>query len=159
MSTIVAPDASAEAVRPAVPQGPAAHLFSVDVEEYFQVNAFEGHAPRERWPEYPSRLDAGVDAILALLARHSATGTFFTLGWIARHHPRTVRRIAEAGAWFVTRPKTNMRLEVVRLRPLEACEGDGFTLLEDAEVRLASKGDSSLPIPLRRVRLRRDPSR
>jgi putative transposase len=65
------------------------------------------------------------------------------------------RAIAEAGAWFVTRPKTNMRLEVVALRVLEACEGEGFTVLEDAEVRLASKGDSSLPIPLRRVTLMR----
>ncbi|KQT49999.1 transposase [Methylobacterium sp. Leaf456] len=66
--------------------------------------------------------------------------------------------IAAAGAWFVTRPKTNMRLAVLRLRPLasrEGEEGDGFTVLEDAEVRLASKGDSSLPIPLRRIRLRR----
>ena len=51
-----------------------------------------------------------------------------------------------------------MRLAVLRLRPLasrEGEEGDGFTVLEDAEVRLASKGDSSLPIPLRRIRLRR----
>jgi len=68
------------------------------------------------------------------------------------------RAIAAAGAWFVTRPKTNMRLAVRHLRPLpnEAGEaGDGFTVLEDAEVCLASKGDSALPIPLRRIRLRR----
>lgn len=65
------------------------------------------------------------------------------------------RAIAAAGAWFVTRPKTNMRLAVLRLRPLASEDGDGFTVLEDAEVRLASKGDSSLSIPLRRIRLRR----
>src|SRR6185436_1042453 len=38
---------------------------------------------------------------------------------------------------------------------LETIEGDGFTILEDSEVRFASKGDSKLPIRLRRIRLRR----
>jgi FemAB-related protein (PEP-CTERM system-associated) len=85
------------AYAPAAPVGPPAHLFSVDVEEYFQVNAFEGYAPRERWGEYPSRLAVGVDAILDLLASREASGTFFTLGWVARHHPDVVRRIAAAG--------------------------------------------------------------
>lgn len=63
--------------------------------------------------------------------------------------------IAEAGSFFVTRPKTNMRLETVCGRPLEAAEGDGFTVLEDAEVRFASKGDSKLPIRLRRLIVKR----
>jgi len=74
-----------------------AHLFSVDVEEYFQVNAFERIVPRTEWGTYPTRVAASVDAILEMLARRNATGTFFTLGWIARHHPRVVRAIADAG--------------------------------------------------------------
>ncbi len=63
--------------------------------------------------------------------------------------------IDAAGASFVTRPKINMRLEQVTLRPCEETAGDGFTVTEDAEVRFASKGDSRLPIRLRRVRVRR----
>ena len=66
--------------------------------------------------------------------------------------------IAAAEAVFVTRPKTNMALDCVALRPLppEDPENDlGFTVIEDAEVVLASKGDSKLPIPLRRLRVRR----
>jgi putative transposase len=63
--------------------------------------------------------------------------------------------IAGAGSFFVTRPKTNMRLETVCIRPLDAAEGEGFTVLEDAEVRFASKGDSKLPIRLRRLTLKR----
>jgi putative transposase len=63
--------------------------------------------------------------------------------------------IAAAGSSFVTRPKTNMRLKLVRRRPVAARHGDGFTLLHDHEVRFASKGDSKLPIALRSVRLRR----
>jgi IS4 transposase len=63
--------------------------------------------------------------------------------------------IAAAGAHFVTRPKTNMGLTLVCQRPVATAQGDGFTILDDSEVRLSSKGDSKLPIPLRRVRLQR----
>jgi polysaccharide deacetylase family protein (PEP-CTERM system associated) len=73
------------------------HVFSVDVEEYFQVNAFEGVVTRERWDSLPSRLEPSVDLLLEALARHGATGTFFTLGWIAARHRRMVQRIAAAG--------------------------------------------------------------
>jgi putative transposase len=65
------------------------------------------------------------------------------------------RAIAAAGATFVTRPKSNMQLKLIRKRRLKEVEGDGFTILEDVEVRLASKGDSKLPIPLRRITLKR----
>jgi IS4 transposase len=63
--------------------------------------------------------------------------------------------IAAAGSIFVTRPKTNMRLKLACDRPVAAPEGDGFTILEDSEVSFASKGDSKLPVRLRRVRLKR----
>jgi putative transposase len=65
------------------------------------------------------------------------------------------RAIADAKASFVTRPKTNMGLEPICRRPVPEAEGDGFTVLEDAEVRLASKGDSKLPVGLRRISVRR----
>ena len=55
----------------------------------------------------------------------------------------------------MTRPKTNMKLDTVRLRGFKEADGDGFTVLEDAEVSFASKGDSKLPIKLRRVSVRR----
>ncbi len=63
--------------------------------------------------------------------------------------------IADQGAVFITRPKTTMRLEIVGERPVALAQGDGFTVLEDSEVRLASKGDSQLPIRLRRLLVQR----
>jgi IS4 transposase len=66
------------------------------------------------------------------------------------------RAIDAAGSSFITRNKTSMRLEVVRSRPIRRKRGDGFTVLEDAEVRFASKGDSKLPIRLRRLLVKRD---
>ena len=65
------------------------------------------------------------------------------------------RAIKAAGSVFVTRPKTNMRLDRVRAMPAQPRDGDGFTVLEDDEVHFASKGDSSLPGRLRRLRVRR----
>lgn len=73
------------------------HLFSVDVEEHFQVSAFEGVVPREDWPRHASRVVDNTHRILDLLAAGSATATFFVLGWVAERHPDLVRRIADLG--------------------------------------------------------------
>lgn len=73
------------------------HVFSVDVEEYFQVSAFDRYVDRGDWTSIPSRVEGAVDQLLELLARHGATATFFTLGCVAERQPRLVRHIAGAG--------------------------------------------------------------
>jgi IS4 transposase len=65
-------------------------------------------------------------------------------------------RINEAGAFFVTRRKQNARYKLVRRRSLRRRKGDGFTIVDDAEVKLASKGNTKLTIPMRRVHVKRD---
>ena len=58
--------------------------------------------------------------------------------------------------------KNTMRLKVLAARPLEAAQSvdaDGFTVIEDAEVALASKGDSKLPMRLRRIIVEREDAR
>ncbi|HXI20386.1 MAG TPA: polysaccharide deacetylase family protein, partial [Gemmatimonadales bacterium] len=79
------------------PASPPAHLFSVDVEDYFHVVAFERVVRREDWDSYPTRVVANTVRLLELLARHGARGTFFTLGWVAEREPGLVRRIAAEG--------------------------------------------------------------
>jgi polysaccharide deacetylase family protein (PEP-CTERM system associated) len=76
---------------------PDAHIFTVDVEEHFQVSSFERHVAPASWDSLPSRVERNVDVLLDLLARHGATATFFTLGWVAERHRDMVRRIAAAG--------------------------------------------------------------
>ena len=76
---------------------PAEHIFTVDVEDYFQVNAFEGTVHRSGWDSYATRVERNVDIILDLLDRKQTLGTFFTLGWVADRRPQVVRRIAAAG--------------------------------------------------------------
>jgi putative transposase len=65
-------------------------------------------------------------------------------------------RLHQAGCFFVTRRKTNATYRVSRWRALRKIKGDGFTILDDAEVKLATQGHAKLAIPMRRVRLRRD---
>jgi len=74
-----------------------AQAFTVDVEEYFQVQAFEGVVSREDWGGLPSRVERAVDDLLALMDERDVRGTFFTLGWIADRHPGMLKRIAAAG--------------------------------------------------------------
>lgn len=73
------------------------HVFSIDVEDYFQVYAFDRLVDRATWDSYPCRVERNTNIILDLLARHGHTGTFFTLGWIAQRYPALVRAIADAG--------------------------------------------------------------
>ncbi len=76
---------------------PITNVMSVDVEDYFQVGAFEHTIARDAWGRWPCRVEANVARILALFARHDVRATFFTLGWIAQRYPAVVRAIAAAG--------------------------------------------------------------
>jgi IS4 transposase len=66
------------------------------------------------------------------------------------------KKINDTNAFFVTRPKDNTRLRATKRRYVRKLIGDGFRIVDDAEVVLTSKGDSRLSIPLRRIRVRRD---
>ncbi|WP_203309428.1 XrtA system polysaccharide deacetylase [Sphingomonas beigongshangi] len=70
---------------------------SVDVEEWFQVGAFERVIDKRDWDGMASRVEANTGAVLDLFAAANVRATFFTLGWIAARHPRLIRRIVDAG--------------------------------------------------------------
>lgn len=65
-------------------------------------------------------------------------------------------RIHEASSTFVTRKKTNATYRVTHWRPLRKTKGDGFRILDDADVTLATQGRAKLAVPMRRVRVKRD---
>ena len=73
------------------------NALSVDVEDWFQVGAFENVIARDQWDRLPARVERNSEAVLALFARAQVKGTFFTLGWVAERYPRLIRRIVEAG--------------------------------------------------------------
>jgi putative transposase len=66
------------------------------------------------------------------------------------------KKINDAKAFFVTRTKVSTRLRKTKSRYVRKTIGDGFKIIADADVVLASKGDSKLPIPLRRIKVKRD---
>jgi len=74
-----------------------AHHFTVDLEEYFQVSAFESCVARSDWDGFQTRLVGQVAPLLESLARHQARATFFVLGWVAERQPELIRMIAAAG--------------------------------------------------------------
>ena len=150
------------------------HFFSVDVEEHFQVSAFDGVLSRSGWDAQPSRVEANTDRLLELLARFNAHGTFFTLGWVAERHPALVRRIVAAGheiashSWWHRRVTTLTReefredirsskrvLEQLTGRPVRGFRAPSFSIVPGTEWALdllLEEGyayDSSL-FPIRR---------
>lgn len=73
------------------------NALSVDVEEWFQVGAFERVIARGDWDALASRVEDNCARILDLFASAGVHATFFTLGWVAERHPTLVRRIHDAG--------------------------------------------------------------
>lgn len=73
------------------------NAMTVDVEDYFQVSAFEANVNREDWSRIPCRVEANVDRILQLFDQYDTKATFFTLGWVAERYPQLIKRIVEQG--------------------------------------------------------------
>jgi len=73
------------------------NALTIDVEDYFQVSAFEGIVERRDWVIYPSRVEGNTRRVLDLLDEHSVKATFFVLGWVAERYPSIVRDIARNG--------------------------------------------------------------
>ena len=73
------------------------HHFTIDVEEYFQVGAFEPHVARRDWELFPSRVARQMELLLELLERYRTRATCFVVGWVAERHPELIRTIARAG--------------------------------------------------------------
>jgi len=101
----------------AVSGRPIRNAMSVDVEDYYQVSAFEPYIERSRWESLPSRVERNTERILALFAEHGVKATFFTLGWIAERHPQLVRRIVAEGHELASHGWSHVR--VIHQQPEE----------------------------------------
>ncbi len=81
----------------AAARGPIRNALTVDVEDYFQVQAFAHCIARADWETIAPRVEANVARILEQFTAAGVRATFFTLGWVAARHPGMVRRIVAAG--------------------------------------------------------------
>jgi polysaccharide deacetylase family protein (PEP-CTERM system associated) len=73
------------------------NAFTVDVEDYYHVSAFEKWIPRSDWDRYESRVEQNTHHLLEVLDRHDVRATFFVLGWVAERYPHLVREIGHHG--------------------------------------------------------------
>lgn len=80
-----------------VSQGSWCDVLSVDVEDYYHVEAFADCVSPSSWPDFPSRVRANTQRVLQIFEEHGCHGTFFVLGWVAEREPALVREIIEAG--------------------------------------------------------------
>ncbi|HXT70289.1 MAG TPA: XrtA system polysaccharide deacetylase [Vicinamibacterales bacterium] len=73
------------------------NAMTIDVEDYFQVSAFDAVVSREQWDTFPSRVVANTELLLRLFDDHRVKATFFVLGWVAEKFPSLVKSIAGGG--------------------------------------------------------------
>ena len=73
------------------------NAMTVDVEDYFHVEAFASSISPANWPEYELRVEKNVERILEIFSLRKIKATFFILGWVAEKAPGLARRIADAG--------------------------------------------------------------
>ena len=77
--------------------GTVRNVFSVDVEDYFHVEAFADVISRDSWDRYPLRVEDNTRRVLDLLDERGIDATFFILGWVADRCPGLVREIVARG--------------------------------------------------------------
>lgn len=92
---------------------PLPNALTVDVEEWFQVSAFEAVLERERWDAMPSRLQEATARLLDLFDRRGAKATFFVLGCVARRSPEVVREIVRRGHEIASHGDLHRRVDAL----------------------------------------------
>ncbi|MDR1493294.1 MAG: DUF3473 domain-containing protein [Planctomycetaceae bacterium] len=73
------------------------NAMTIDVEDYYQVAAFEKVVSPQDWEQWESRTVANTRKILQILESYRVKATFFVLGYEAERRPELVREIAAAG--------------------------------------------------------------
>lgn len=105
---------------------------SVDVEDWFQVGAFERVIDRADWDSLDRRVVTNTEAVLDLFAEAGVSATFFTLGWVADRHPALIRRIAEAGHEVASHGWDHQRVHTMTAAGFAADLARARGALEDA---------------------------
>ena len=114
------------------------NAMTVDVEDYFQVSAFESKIDRSDWDAIPARVEQNTDAILELFSDHDVHATFFVLGWVAERFPDLLRRIANQGHEVASHGYSHVRATTQGPREFRDDVSQTKYLLEDVTGRTVS---------------------
>ncbi len=118
--------------RPVLNRPNPVNALSIDVEEYFQVSAFESRIARSEWDAWPSRVEFATGRLLDAFAEQGVKATFFTLGWIAERHRALIRRIVDEGHELGCHGYSHVRATTQSRETLRADLEKSKALLEDA---------------------------
>jgi polysaccharide deacetylase family protein (PEP-CTERM system associated) len=107
------------------------NAFTVDVEDYFQVEGFANAIDRSSWEGFRTRVGASTSILLEMLARHKVHATFFVLGWVARKHPEIVREIVASGHEVASHGMSHRLIYTQTRAEFQRETRDAKALLED----------------------------
>ncbi len=108
---------AASAARPGEASSPGqvgrglANAMTIDVEDYFQVEAFASTIDRKDWEGLPRRVERNTERLLEILAESGVEATFFMLGWVAERHPGLVRRVVAEGHELASHGSSHLRVD------------------------------------------------
>jgi polysaccharide deacetylase family protein (PEP-CTERM system associated) len=108
------------------------NALSVDVEDWFQVGAFERVIDRSDWDSLPHRVERNTDQVLALFEEAGVKATFFTLGWVAARHPALIRRIVDAGHEIASHGWDHRRVHTLDAKSFRSDLAQARAAIEDA---------------------------
>lgn len=104
---------------------------TIDVEDYFQVAAFDNLLSPDDWGTMEMRVEGNTDTLLQLFSDHDTQATFFMLGWVAQRFPNLVKRIVEQGHELASHGSMHQRASSQTRSQFQADVGDAKRLLED----------------------------
>ena len=135
---------TASPVKPAIPpyrvphfdapivRGRVCNAMSIDVEDYFQVQAFDGQVARSDWETLEWRFAANTNRILDMLAQENIKATFFTLGWVAQRCKPLIRRMSDEGHEVASHGMAHFRADEQTPEAFRRDIAEAKAILEDA---------------------------
>ena len=112
-------------------RSPIVNAMTVDVEDYFQVSAFEPYIDKQQWDNLPHRVEVNTNRILDLFDEMDIRATFFTLGWVAERYPGLIDRIVKNGHELACHGYQHTRVTEQRPEEFRADIRRAKSLLED----------------------------
>ena len=105
---------------------------SVDVEDWFQVGAFENTISRADWDGLELRVGDNVARILDLFDEAGVKATFFTLGWVAERNRAAMQSIVNRGHELASHGYDHTRVFNLTRNQFSADIAKARSILEDA---------------------------
>lgn len=107
------------------------NAMTVDVEDYFQVSAFEGIIEKKDWDSISLRVGDNTHRLLDLFAEKGVKSTFFTLAWVAQRCPDVIKRIVDEGHEIASHGLAHRRATTMSRAEFEADVSESTKILQD----------------------------